>query len=124
MAGNDFGGRMSVRLSGGNTLALRGTFTVMASDQSNEAITNQDNSVDRVGTPIAPRAEVSFKDEGIDFSDVMKAARQNFVITEEFTGVQHHFIRAFFSGEPSINRMNGEVTGLTIVGSTYRKTGG
>lgn len=124
MAGNDFGGRMSVRLSDGSTLSLRGTFTIMRSDQSNEVITNQDGSPDRVGTPVAPRAEVTFKDGGRDFSALMRAARQNFVIKEEFTGVTHHFISAFFAGEPSSNRMNGEVSGLTIVATTYRRTGG
>jgi hypothetical protein len=124
MAGNDFGGRMSVRLSSGATLPLRGTFTVMGSDQSNEAVTNQDNSVDRVGTPVSPSAEVTFADSGVDYGALMKAPRQNIVITEEFTGVTHHFINAFMTGRNSNNRISGEVSGLTIVAETYRKTGG
>lgn len=124
MADNDFGGRMSVRTSGGSTISFRGTFNVMPSRQSVEAITNQDGSTDRVATPVSPSAELTFKDAGDNLPAIMEAPRQNVVVTEEATGVQHHFISAFFSGQPSINRMNGEVTGLSIVAETYRRTGG
>lgn len=124
MAGNDFGGRMSVRLSSGSTIAFRATFNVMPARQSVESITNQDGSTDRVATPTSPSAELTFPDSGIDLVAVMEAPRQNIVVTEEFTGKQHHFISAFFSGQPSVNRINGEVSGLSIVAETYRKTGG
>ncbi len=124
MAGKDFGGRMSVRLSSGGFLSLRGTFSVMRGRQSNEAITNQDNSTDRIGTPTSPRANVVFADSGIDLDALMTAPRQNIVITEEFTGVTHHYISAFFTGDSDNNRLNGEVSGLTIVGEDYRRTGG
>lgn len=124
MAGKDFGGRMSVRTSSGSTISFRGTFNVMPSRQSVEAITNQDGSTDRIGTPVSPSAELTFKDGGDDLPAIMEAPRQNVVVTEELTGVQHHFISAFFSGQPNINRINGEVTGLSIVAETYRRTGG
>ncbi|WP_414901184.1 hypothetical protein [Rhizobium cremeum] len=124
MKGNDFGGRMSVRLSGGGFLSLRGTFSVQRGRQSNEAITNQDGSTDRIGTPTSPRANVVFADSGIDFDALMTAPRQNIVVTEEFTGVTHHYISAFFAGDSDNNRINGEVSGLTIVAADYRSTGG
>lgn len=124
MAGKDFGGRMTVRLATGALISLRGTFEVMPARQSNESITNQDGSTDRVGTPTSPRANVTFKDGDIDLDAIMRAARQNMTITEEFTGTAHYFLNAFFTGEPSVNRMNGEVTGLVIVGEDYRKTVG
>lgn len=122
MAGNDFGGRMTARLASGSLLSLRGNFTVMSAGQSNEAITNQDGSTDRVGTPTAPRAEVTFKDASdVDFNTLMTAPRQNFTVHEQFTGVTHYFFNAFFSGEPSANRLNGELSGLQIVAETYRR---
>lgn len=124
MADKDFGGRMSVRLSSGEYLSLRGTFSVQRGRQSNEAITNQDGSNDRIGTPTSPRANVVFKDSGIDFDALMRAPRQNIVIIEEFTGVTHHFISAFFAGDSDSNRLNGEVSGLTISASNYTRTGG
>lgn len=124
MAGKDFGGRMSVRLADGNRLPLRGTFNVMPGRQSNASTTNQDGSVDRIGTPTSPRANVTFSDVGIDLDALMTAARQDIVISEDFTGVQHHYINAFFEGDSDSNRTNGEVTGLTIVAEEYRRTGG
>ncbi|KQV27600.1 hypothetical protein ASC97_04275 [Rhizobium sp. Root1203] len=124
MSGKDFGGRMNVRLSTGGTLSLRGTFNVMAGRMSVEATTNQDGSTDRVMTPTAPRATVNFKDGGIDLAALIEAPRQNIVINEENTGVTHHYIDAFFSGESENNRLNGEVSGLTITADAYRRTGG
>jgi hypothetical protein len=124
MAGKDFGGRMNVRLSSGGTLSLRGTFNVMAGRMSVEGITNQDGSTDRSMTPTAPRATVNFKDGGIDLAALIEAPRQNIVINEENTGVTHHFIEAFFAGESDSNRINGEVSGLTISADAYRRTGG
>jgi hypothetical protein len=122
MAGNDFGGRMTARLASGSLLSLRGNFTVMSAGQSNEAITNQDGSTDRIGTPTAPRAEVTFKDASdVDFNALMTAPRQNFTVHEEFTGVTHYFFNAFFGGEPSSNRLNGELSGLQIIAETYRR---
>ncbi|MBB4952762.1 hypothetical protein H4S14_000804 [Agrobacterium vitis] len=124
MASKDFGGRMTVRTSTGALLAMRGSFSITASGQSNEVEVAQDGSADRVGKPTAYRAEVTFKDDGVDFTTVMTAARQNFTIFEEFTNVTHYFFNAFFTGEPVSNRINGEVTGLTIVGESYRRTDG
>lgn len=124
MAGKDFGGKMTVRLSSGSVLSLRGTFTVMAGSQSNEAITNQNGTTDRVGTAVSPSANVTFADTGIDYSALMRADRQSVTIVEEFTGVTHHFINAFFTGNAENNRLNGEVSGLTLVGEAYRRTAG
>lgn len=124
MAGKDFGGRVTVRLADGKRMPFRGTFNVMSGRQSNEAITNQDGSTDRVGTPTSPRCAASFADTGVDTNELMTAPRQDIVISEEFTGVQHHYINAFFTGDADNNRMNGEVSGLTIVGEDYRRTGG
>jgi len=42
-------------------------------------------------------------------------------VHEEFTSVTHYFFNAFFSGEPSSNRLNGELSGLQIVAETYRR---
>lgn len=124
MAGNDFGGRVSVRLADGARLSLRGTFSVMRGRLSAEALTSMDGSTDRVFTPTSPRANVVFKDSGVDLDALIGAARQNIVITEEKTGVTHHYLNAFFTGDSDNNRVNGEVTGLVIVGEDYRETRG
>ena len=123
MAGMDFGGKIIVTSSRGYKLSLRGTINVNPSQQSNEALTNQDGSVDRIITPAAPGAELTFRDEGGDWQARLDGPRENLTIVEEKTGVTHLFTGAFWTGRPTINRVNGEVTGVQIVADYYRKLG-
>lgn len=121
MAGTDFGGVMKFRDSGGRNLSLRGTFTVYPATSSVEGLVNQDGSADRVATPTAPRAEITFADKGIDLAALMGDARRDVTIVEEFTGAVHLFTDAFYTGEPASNRSNGEVSGVGIMAARYRK---
>lgn len=121
MAGRDFGGRISVKGSIGYALSLRGTINVNAAHSSNEAVTNQDGRVDRVMTPTAPSAEVTFADDGINLDQLLNADRHNVTIIEEKTGVTHMFTNAFWVGSPSSNRANGELTGLSITADVYSR---
>jgi hypothetical protein len=123
MAGKDFGGKITVTSSLGYKLSLRGTISVMTTAQSNEAITNQDASTDRIMTPVAPSAELSFRDDGGDWQGRMSGQRENLTVVEEQTGVTHLFTGAFWTGRPSINRINGEVSGVQIVADFYRRLG-
>lgn len=119
-----FGGRMTCRLSSGALISLRGTLTLNPSGQSNEVITNQDGSISAVGTPQARRADFSFEDGGIDYDALMKSDPFNVTFAEEFTGVTHYFTTAIPVGDPSVNRINGEVSGFSIASEGYRKTKG
>ena len=121
MAGKDFGGKMTVASSAGYRLSLRGTISVMPSAQSNDSVTNQDGSVDRVMTPSAPAAELSVRDDGLDAR--LNGPRENLTIVEEQTGVTHLFTGAFWSGRPSLNRINGEIGGISIIADYYRRLG-
>lgn len=123
MAGKDFGGKITVTSSLGYKLSLRGTISVMPTAQSNEPITNQDGSTDRIMTPVAAQAELNFRDDGGDWNGRMNQPRQNLTIVEEQTGVTHLFTAAFWTGRPSNNRINGEVSGVTIVADYYRRLG-
>lgn len=121
MAGKDFGGTMKFRDSSGRNVALRGNFNVFPANSSIEGIVNTDGSPDRVATPTAPRAEITFADKGVDLAGMMGDARSDVTIVEEFTGVMHLFTQAFYTGEPQTNRLNGEVTGVGIMAEAYRK---
>ena len=123
MAGKDFGGKMTVASSAGYRLSLRGTISVMPSAQSNDSVTNQDGSVDRVMTPSAPAAELSVRDDGLDWNARLNGPRENLTIVEEQTGVTHLFAGAFWSGRPSLNRINGEIGGISIIADYYRRLG-
>ncbi len=124
MAGNDFGGHMKLRLASGANLVMRGNFNLGPASLSIEVITNQDGSLARTATPRPRTAEVSLEDDGTDIDALMRAPRQDIYITEEFTGISHVFLAAFFSGEPQVDRKTGEWTGLTINGSRYQRIGG
>lgn len=123
MAGRDFGGRITVTGSTGYRLSLRGTVNILGSHQSNDAVTNQDGSVDRIITPDAPGAEVVFADDGLNYDQLLNADRHNITIVEEKTGVTHMFTSAFWTGKPSANRINGELSQLGIRADSYRKLG-
>lgn len=123
MAGNDFGGRMKFRDSGGRNVSLRGTFTINPANSTVEGMTNQDGSPDRVVTPSAPHADIVFADKNVDLASLMGDERRDVTIVEEFTGALHLFTQAFYTGDPQTNRMNGEVTGVGIMAESYRKQG-
>ena len=122
--GKDFGGRMVVRLSTGTVMSLRGTFNVNVAGMSTDTITNQDGSIDRTATPMPYRAEISIRDDNVDLNALMTSPRGNVTIIEDFTGVTHYFTNAFFSGDPQSNRLNGEMTGLTINSEQYSRGNG
>ena len=123
MAGRDFGGKITVTSSRGYKLSLRGTLNVSGASQSNEAITNQDGRVDRIITPDAPSVELNFADDGLDWSTILNADRENLTIVEEKTGVTHLCTNAFWTGKPSANRINGEMTSVTIRPESYQRMG-
>jgi Phage tail tube protein len=121
MSGKDFGGKITVSSSRGYKLSLCGTLAVKGAHQSNDKVTNQDGSVDRLITPDAPSADLSFRDDGHDADMMLNGDRENITIVEEKTGVTHLFTDAFWTGKPNSNRINGEMTELTIAASYYRR---
>jgi hypothetical protein len=123
MANNDYGGNITIKFSTGEVISLRGSFTVNPSRRSNEAITNQDESVDRVGTPKPATMEIAFADRGLNYDALMRADRMNVTANEEDNDVTHYLTGAFLVGDPSINRLNGEVTGLSLAASDYDRRG-
>lgn len=123
MADHDFGGHMRMRLADGTNLTMRGTFNIGTSRYAIEAGANDDGSIFRQATPRPRTAEVTLEDTGVDPDQLLRAPRQDIYITEEFTGVSHVYVAAFFSGEPSVDRKTGELTGMTINGSNYQRLG-
>ncbi len=117
----DFGGEFFFNFSSGQKIIARGEVSVMPAGTSNESLTNQDGSVARGVTLTPHKAECTFEDSsGLDWETLMRE-RFNVTIREDFTGATHLFTNAFFEGEPSINRKNGEVSGLSISSGQYRR---
>lgn len=120
---NDFGGRMTLRLSSGALIPLRATVNMSPARMSVEPIANQDGSIDRAGTVKPGTCEISFADTGLNLDALLSGERFNGTLIEDFSGVTHYFTKAFISGDPTVNRMNGEVTGAVLVYENYRKSG-
>lgn len=119
---SDFGGEMRFSMNG-TPVVVRGNVSLMPSSVEVEGIINQDNSVSRAFKPVAFEGEVSFEDAaGLDWDAIMKQSAQRMSIIEDQVGTVHVFSGAVFTGRPSVNRLNGEVTGLKILAQQYRKT--
>lgn len=123
MSGKDFGGVMRLTDSLGAVLSLRGMLNISPNKSANEAVTNQDASVDRIMTPAHPQAEITVANKGADLVAFFDGPRRNVTIVEETTGRIHMFTNAFMVGRPSVNALNGEVTGITIAAADYRPVG-
>jgi hypothetical protein len=119
MAGKDYGGKCTMRLSTGERIALRAGVKHMPSGIEASAIVNQDGSNDRQVTLKDRRAEITFADRGLDYEQLMKSRRFNVTFVEEYTGVTHIYNQAFVIGEPTVDRATGEVSGLTISCEQY-----
>lgn len=124
MGKKDFGGIIRMRLSTGEQISLRGTLNMNTSGVSAEAMANQDASVDRIMTVQPRRVEFTFSDRGLNHDRLMKSDRFNVTFIEDTTGVTHFFTKAFMVGDPQKNRINGEVTGMSIASEGYKKTEG
>ena len=57
----------------------------------------------------------------IDYDALMRSDRFNVTFSEDFTGVTHYFTRAFLTGDPAINRINGEVSGISGSAEAYER---
>jgi hypothetical protein len=124
MSNKDFGGKITFKLSTGETLSTRGTFNINPSRYSIDQITNQDMSVDRTATPMPVRFEINFADRGIDLDALMKSGRFNVTADEDFTGVTHYFTSAFMVGDPQTNRITGEINGMSGAAEKYTRRNG
>lgn len=119
-----FGGEMRFTIDG-DPIVLRGTFNTMPSNLENEGINNQDGSVSIASAPRGFGAEVSFEDnDALDWNAIMRGGPYDFTVVEEHTNRIHMWTEAHFTGRPQVNRLNGEVTGLSILSRAYRSVAG
>lgn len=123
----DFGGIM--RFTDAGTLyKLRGKIEVNPSNVKADPVVNQDASTSRKMEVVGYRGKVSFEDSlsgsatGAPWDSILKGGKRNMTLFEDSTGVQHQWTGAQFTGDVSIDRMTGEVTGLEILADTYKLT--
>lgn len=122
MAGKDFGGFMTFRLSTGERFAIRGNINGEPVNFDAESVTNQNGSLSRTLTPKPYKIEVTLERHK-DLAKVYRARGFNVSIRETQTGVTHLASKCFFEGTMQENHLTGEVTGLTLVAEQYRRIG-
>lgn len=120
----DHGGRMTLRFSTGTLISLRATVNIVPTRMTVTAIANADGSVDRSGEMKPGTTEITFADRGIDYDGLISGGRFNATLVEDFGGDTHYFNNAFLSGDPSVNRITGEVSGMTLNYEGYDRTEG
>ncbi len=118
----NFGGTMRLTI-GGQPRTLRGSIKVNPSGTESEEIVNQDRSYSRSLKPALPGGDVTFEDDGGDWEAVLLMPPANITVVEDQTGAIHTFTGGSFVGKPETDRSNGEVSGLKIICSIYRKVG-
>ncbi|MEM9734242.1 MAG: hypothetical protein AAF903_12280 [Pseudomonadota bacterium] len=121
MAGRDFGGEMTLKLSTGVEFVLRQPPKVMKTDLEADAETNQDGSVDRVFTLTDREMAFEFRDDGQDIEAIQKGPRFNASLVEVQSGITHIWTDVFLKGRPSDARENGQVSGVSISGGRYQR---
>ncbi len=118
----NFGGEMTFAMSSGDRIVVRGAAEIMPSNVNIEGNANQDGSPFRTVTPTGYAANLTFEDmDGDDWNRLMRASGFNVTLNESFTGAQHLWTDAAFTGRPSVNRATGEVTGVALLAHSYRK---
>ena len=122
----DFGGEFRFAIGGAN-LIVRGNVKTNPSSVSAEAIVNQDGSTSRSLTMKGFRAEVTFEDTpaaqatALDWDALIRGGPFNATLVEDQTGVLHTWTRAKLVGDASVDRHNGDVTGLSLLADDYKK---
>ena len=122
----DFGGLMRFQVNG-SPLTVRGKVSVNPSNLAATAIANNDGSTSRSLEPKGYRAKVTFEDSqagsatGQDWAVILLGGPYNLSLIEDTTGLTHTWTGARFTGDPEVDRMNGEVTGLEILSPAYAR---
>lgn len=118
----DFGGEFRFRYNGGNALTIRGEATVEPTNKENTTVVNQNGSLAKVVANMPYKIACTFQDgRAVDWDAIMRLSGVDCTMTEDYTGVVYTCTSGHFEGKPSVNRNTGEVSGLSFVGSQFRK---
>lgn len=124
---SDFGGIVKFRLPTGQNLSVRGSLTYNPAKQSAEAVVNHDGTVDRTFTPMGYRFGLSLKGKDtsgnpVDFDALLGLDKVDFTFLHDTEQVDRTFSRASLTGDPQLDGLTGEVSGITGVAEGYLET--
>lgn len=124
---SNFGGIIKFRLPTGQNLSVRGSVTHNPFNFSAESVVNHDNSVDRTFTPTGYRFALSMKAKdaagnAIDFATLFAFDKVDFTFLHDTEQVDRTYSRAVLIGDPQLDGMTGELSGITGVAEGYLET--
>lgn len=124
---SDFGGIVKFRLPTGQNLSVRGSLTYNPAKMSAESVVNHDGSIDRTFTPMGYRFALSLKGKdtsgnAVDFDALLALDKVDFTFLHDTEAVDRSFTRASLTGDPSLDGLTGEVSGITGVAEGYLET--
>lgn len=108
----------------GRNIGLRGSVTHNPVNFSREAVVNLDGSVDGTETPQGYRFAMSLKGKDaagnpIDWRQLMAMDKVNFTFIHDSERVVRVFSRATLMGDPQVDDITGEVSGITGVAESF-----
>lgn len=117
-------GLAKFRLPTGQNLGIRGSLTHNPVNFSREPVVNLDGTVDGTETPQGFRAGLSLaaKDSNgnpVDFAMLMRLDKVTFTFIHDSERMNRTYSRAMLTGDPQVDDITGEVSGLTVVAEGY-----
>ncbi|QEL26153.1 hypothetical protein FQV39_28745 [Bosea sp. F3-2] len=118
------GGIIKFRLPTGQNLAIRGSVTRNPARMSAETVANSDGTLDRSFTVQGYRFGMSLADKDVDGNPIDVDAllafdKVDFTFLHDTERVDYHYGRAHLTGDPQIDAMTGELSGITGAAETY-----
>jgi hypothetical protein len=113
----DFGGLIKLRLPSGENLTVRGSVSHNPLAYSAEAVVNHDGSADRTITPTGYRGTMSLSNKDsagrpVDLAAVYALQNATFSVLHEGEKTIRTYSGACFTGDPSVDDLSGEISGI------------
>lgn len=120
-------GLIKFRMPNGQNLGIRGSVTHNPVPVSYEPVVNLDGSVDRSVTPQGYRFAMSLKGKDangapFDFRQLMAMDKVTFTLIHDSERVNRTYSRASLAGDPQVDDITGEVSGITGVAEGFLET--
>lgn len=121
------GGLAKFRLPTGKNLSIRGSLTRNPHNMSSEAVVNMDGSVDRSHTVVGYRFALSLASKDgdgkpVNVRELMEFDKVDFTFLHDTEKIDYTYTRASLTGDPQIDAMTGELSGITGTAEGYLET--
>lgn len=120
-------GLIKFRLPSGQNLSVRGSVTHNPAKVSREAVVNLDGTVDRTEKPEGYRFALSIQPRDrngglVNFDALMALDKVTFSFLHDSERVVRTYARASLVGDPQVDDLTGEVSGITGIAEGFLET--